>query len=118
MKDATTQWDRAAQIWPVLVFAARHQELVTYTTIEKLTGLPKFAQGPVLDRISAYCRKKNLPEIWGIVVNEKTGFPGDAGMKRKTELDILCKQHRVFAFNWFSHGCPKPEDFKKSHTDT
>jgi hypothetical protein len=55
MKGATTQNHRAAQIWSVLVFAAGHQEIITYATVEKLTGLPKFAIGPALNRIANYC---------------------------------------------------------------
>lgn len=115
MKDATknTQNHRAAQIWSVLVFAARHQEIITYATIEKLTGLRKFALSQALDRIADYCAANKFPELWSIVVNEETGFPAAKGMGKAKELEILYKQHRVFAFNWFSHGCPKLEDFQK-----
>jgi alkylated DNA nucleotide flippase Atl1 len=114
MKNSTNQNDRAAQIWSILVLTARHQEVITYATIAKLTGLPSYALGPALDRIADYCRKKKLPDLWTLIVNEKTGFPGKKGMARGEELDILCNQHRVFAFNWFSQDCPQAEDFKPS----
>jgi hypothetical protein len=116
MKDSTTQNHRAAQIWSVLVFAARHQEIITYATIERLTGLPRYTQGPALDRISDYCNWKKFPELWSIVVNEKTGFPGSKGMEREEELDVLLKQRRVFAFNWLEHNCPQSTDFKDAHS--
>jgi hypothetical protein len=113
MKDSTTQNHRAAQIWSVLVFAARHQEIITYATIEKLTGLPKFALSQALDRIADYCKRNKMPELWSLVVNEETGFPAAKGMGGAKELDILCKQHRAFAFNWFSHDCPKVQNFQR-----
>jgi len=116
MKDTTTQNHRAAQIWSVLVFAARHQEIITYATVEKLTGLPKFAIGPALNRIANYCEEKGRPELWTIVVNEESGFPAPEAMGKKSEFDILRSQQRAFAFNWFSHECPSPEDFKKAHS--
>lgn len=118
MNDSTTQNHRAAQIWSILVFAARHQEIITYATIEGLTGLPKFTLGPALDRIADYCKKKKFPELYAIVVNEKTGFPGERGMEREKELDVLLKQRRVFAFNWLKHPCPQSKDFKDVHGAT
>jgi hypothetical protein len=112
MKGSTIQSHRAAQVWSVLVFAARHQELVTYATIEKLTRLPRNGLGAYLNLIADYCKQKKLPDLWTIVVNEKTGFPAPEGKGELTELEILCKQQRAFAFNWFSHDCPRPEEFK------
>ena len=114
MNDSTTQSHRAAQIWSVLVFAARHQEIITYGTIDRLTGLNRNSLGIPLNLIASYCKRKNLPEIWSIVVNEETGFPGKKGMGEATELDILYKQHRVFAFNWHlkPYPCPRAKDFK------
>jgi hypothetical protein len=111
MKDAKSQ-HRAAQVWSILVFAARHQEIVTYSTVGKLTGLRPYGLGTYLDMIADYCRKKKYPDLWSIVVNEKTGFPGTGGMEEGEELEILREQRRVFAFNWFSKDCPQAGDFK------
>jgi hypothetical protein len=111
-KELTAQGHRATQVWSVLVFAARHQEIITYATIEKLTGLHRTNVGPYLTLIHHYCAKKNHPLLWSIAVNEKTGFPGKVGMEDRSKLKILCSQRNVFAFNWFSHDCPHPDDFK------
>jgi hypothetical protein len=112
MKDAKTQaHHRAAQLWSILVFAARHQEIITYSTIERLTGLPRNGLGTYLDLISDYCKQKDYPELWALAVNE-SGFPGSEGMKPGKQIKNICQQRRVFAFNWFSHDCPHPENFK------
>jgi hypothetical protein len=110
MKDSKTQGHRAAQLWSILVFAARHQEILTYSTIEKLTGLPRNGLGKYLNLISNYCKQRKYPDLWSIVVNEKTGFPGAEGMEDGRELENLRQQRRVFAFNWFSHDCPHARD--------
>jgi hypothetical protein len=110
MKDATPQGYRTVQIWSILVFAAQHQEIVTYATIQKLTGLPRNGLKEYLDLIHAYCEPRKYPDLWTIAVNEKTGFPG---VKSRTQHKILCDQRRVFAFNWFKDGCcPQPKNFK------
>ena len=111
MKISTSQ-HRTAQVWSVLVLAARHQEIISYATIGKLTGLHQNGIHSYLDGIADYCNKKHYPELWSIVVNQQTGFPGSGGMNRGEELDILRKQQRVFAFDWLSHPCPQAQDFE------
>jgi len=81
MKDATPQGYRTSQVWSILVLAAQHQKIITYATIQKLTGLPRNGLGSYLDLIGAYCNQKEYPELWSIAVNEETGFPGTGGME-------------------------------------
>lgn len=53
--------EQAAQIWPLLVYAARMQRILSYTEIQKMTGIPAVAQGRVLKFIQRYCERHKLP---------------------------------------------------------
>lgn len=111
-----TQYERAAQLWSVLALSARNHQIISYSTLKKLTGLSQRSVGPHLDPISDYCRQKGLPQMWKLVVSEKTGLPGKGGVgPEETTVDILVAQNRCFIFDWISHECPTPEDFKKAH---
>jgi hypothetical protein len=106
------QYERAAQIWSVLALAARNQKILSYGTIEKLTGLHRQQVGKNLDPIAAYCGKKKLPKMHMLVVNETKGLPGE---KLGSVQAILSAQNQAFVFDWLSHGCPTPEEFEKAH---
>jgi hypothetical protein len=114
------QFQRAAQLWPVLVFAARHQKILSYTTAMHLTGLAKPAIGPIaLGPIARYCMEHKLPWLTALMVSEETGLPGLRFMKAvKREFgdppDIFRLQSRVFVYDWFKHPVPTPDDFKSA----
>jgi hypothetical protein len=72
----TAEQERAAQFWAILVIAARGQMVLSYRMLERMTGLPAFAQAPVLKRIENYCEKSNFPRLTAIVVSQRTGVPG------------------------------------------
>lgn len=106
-----TKQDRAAQFWAVLVFAAKNQKIVSYDTMERLTGIPRQAVGQFLGPIQEYCKQNKLPPLTSLVVNEKDGLPSE-GFTEAT--DIFGAQARVFVFDWMSRKAPAPEDFKSS----
>ncbi len=114
------QFQRAAQLWPVLVFAARHQKILSYTTAMHLTGLATPAIGPIgLGSIFWYCKDHKLPWLTVLVVREETGLPGEGFMgEAKKEFgdppNIFQLQSRVFAYDWFKHPAPTPDDFKSA----
>ncbi len=113
------KYQRAAQLWSLLVLAARNQQLLSYSTIEHLTGIPKVAVGGMLGTISHYCNNRKLPWLTALVVNEETGLPGEGligSAKRKygDTLDIFAMQSRVFIYDWFKEPAPKTEDFKRA----
>jgi hypothetical protein len=112
MKDATSKQFRTSQIWSILVLAARHQHIITYGEIEKLTGLNRRNLRPYLDSIDNYCRRMKYPPLWSIVVKKMTRLPASGGMSKGEECKILSTQQRVFAFNWFSRRCPALEEFE------
>ena len=108
----TAQQYRTAQLWSVLVFAARHQEIVSYLMIERLTGIPRQGVSPYLNLIHEYCEDKQWPSLAVLAVNEATGKPGS---KYWAKIDVLAAQSRVFAFDWLKDKAPSPQDFINSN---
>lgn len=53
----------------MLVLAARNRQVLRYTTLEKLTGVPRQGQAPVLSAVAQYCKRKKLPVLVSLVVN-------------------------------------------------
>src|ERR1043166_7647986 len=76
MRSQMTNEQRALQFWSVLVLAARSQQLLSYKSMEKLTGIPKQGVGRVLAPIQAYCKRNKLPPLTALVINEDEGLPG------------------------------------------
>lgn len=113
------KYQRAAQLWSLLVFAAQHQLLLSYSDIEHLTGIPRVGVGKILGPITHYCQNRELPWLTFIVINEENGKPGEGplpGARRKygDALDLHVMQSRVFVYDWFKHPAPKTEDFKRA----
>jgi len=109
---------RAAQLWSLLVLAARNQQILTYSTVHNLTGIATVGVGGCLGPIIHYCRDHKLPWLTVLVVNEETGLPGDAFMEAAKKeygdkLDIFVLQSRVFAYDWFKTEIPSPSDFER-----
>lgn len=103
--------ERATQIWPVLAWAARNQQVLTYEQLAALIGVPTPALGGLLDPIQEYCRAHSLPPLTALVVSKVTGKPG-AGFNAAE--DVLAAQVQVFGFDWLQHGCPNPDDFDEA----
>jgi hypothetical protein len=116
------QFQRAAQLWSLLVLAARNQQILSYTTAEHLTGMDrrgigKYGLGPIF----WYCKAHKLPWLTVLVVEEGTGLPGEGFMgEAKKEYgdaaSIFQLQSRVFAYDWFKHKAPKQGDFESATT--
>ena len=111
------KYQRAAQLWSLCALAARNQQLLSYSTVQHLTGLPKVAVGGMLGTISGYCMERKLPWLTSIVVNEETGLPGEGLMKAaKREygnaLNIHAMHARVFIYDWFKEPAPTTKDFE------
>lgn len=104
-----TNEQRALQFWSVLVLAARTQQLLSYKTMEKLTGIPRQGVGKILAPIQDYCKKKKFPLLTALVVGEDEGLPG-TGFKGATEGNVFAAQSRVFVFDWLGEDVPSLED--------
>ena len=106
-----TEHDRAAQLWSLLVFAARNQKILSCHNLEQLTGISQQSVSGCLARIQNYCECHQLPPLTCIVVHEQTGMPSESLMDAK---DIFGAQARAFVYDWFARKAPTPEDFQKT----
>ncbi|HEV3036211.1 MAG TPA: hypothetical protein VHA33_00230 [Candidatus Angelobacter sp.] len=79
--------------------------------VEKLTGLPKVGLANFLGPIQDYCKRHKLPQLTALVVNERTGIPGEGF---HTLDDIFKAQSRVFVYDWLKDNVPTPDELEKS----
>jgi hypothetical protein len=120
---------RAAQVWALLVLAARTQQILSYTTLGRIVGIPAKGLAPILGRIEQYCgrHKPPLPRITAIVVGQDTGLPGHlfpgfeeeerepgaiGDPKGPHAMYALRDQSRVFVYDWLAAEAPSDEDFE------
>jgi len=103
-----TEHDRAAQLWSLLVLAARNQQVLSYVNLQQLTGIPQQSISKLLVPVQDYCERHKLPPLTSIVVNEPTGMPCQSLMDEK---EIFGAQARVFVYDWLHLRAPSPEDF-------
>lgn len=99
--------ERAAQIWPLLVFAAHHRQTLTYDLLARLIGVPRPALGQLLEPIQSYCLIKKLPALTALVVSGSTGLPGTGFSAAE---DIPGMHALVFAHDWLAGLAPKPDE--------
>lgn len=105
---------RAAQIWPVLAWAARNRQILTYDLLGKAIGVPSRALAQLLSPIQDYCIARKLEPLTSIVVKQDTGLPGTGFIAVE---DVPATQMRVFRFDWLAHGCPTVEHFEQMESE-
>ncbi len=98
--------ERAWQAWPVLAYAASHQQLLTYETLGRLTGMHAAGLGAVLEHIQSYCLVHELPPLSALVVNKGTGLPSH-GFVASTNVPRAFLE--IFSHDWLAMPCPTPE---------
>ena len=120
-----THAQSSLHVWSVLVMAARNQQVLSYGTMEAITGHPANLQAPILGRIEHYCKKKGFPKITSILINQDEGVPGylypgykgsAASLDPAVYLTLFKEQSLVFAFDWLKrleHVAPCESDFAK-----
>jgi hypothetical protein len=106
-----TIYQRAAQFWAVLAFAATHHQVITYPILSKLVGMPNPALGKMLAPIQTFCEKKKLPPLTALVVKDTSGIPGTGFIAAQ---DIPAAQMKVFQFDWLKFGAPSPDNIKET----
>jgi hypothetical protein len=99
--------ERAAQIWPVLLLAARNHQILTYGVLADLIGVPCAGLGQLLEPIQSYCLIRGLPPLTVLVVGKKSGLPGD-GFTAAQEIPPT--QMKVFGFDWIRQPKPTPNE--------
>src|SRR5687768_2122606 len=95
--------ERAWQVWPLLAFAARNRQLLTYEMVAQLTGMATPGLGRVLEPIQSYCLLNGLPALSALVVNKETGLPGIGFI---AAADVPREFIRIFEHNWVAVACP------------
>ena len=60
-------YQHAAQIWSLLVWAARSRQTLTYEILAKLINIPQFRLGPHLEPIQSFCLLNDLPPLTCLV---------------------------------------------------
>jgi hypothetical protein len=93
-----TTYERAIQIYQVLIAAAHQRQTITYTILGKLIGVPQQGVGNHLEHIQQYCVSNDLPPITVLVVRKGSGKPG-SGLTAAEDVDS--ERERVYAHAWF-----------------
>jgi hypothetical protein len=104
--------EQAGRLWPILVLAARHQQILSYSMLERLTGIRRDRQARPLGRIARFCEDRKYPPLTAVVVNERDGVPGHGYPVRK---NVFRDQCRVFVFDWLKFDHPADGDFSKPY---
>ncbi|MFL9913974.1 hypothetical protein PQR75_00910 [Paraburkholderia fungorum] len=102
----------ASVYFPILVDCARNQQLITYGNLvarakelyphsEEVQSAIPTSSGQKLDVIRTFCRKRDLPDLASLVVNAKTGAPGESDPLRHIADEL---QQQAFAYDWDSQS--------------
>jgi hypothetical protein len=102
-------YQRAAQIWAVLAWAATNRQVLTYSILSKLIGMPMPAIGGMLEPIQTYCQERGLPPLTVLVVQQDTGIPGAGFIAAQ---DIPAALMSVFKQDWLGYGAPSPDNIQ------
>ena len=107
-----TKFQRAVQIWSLLVCAAKDRRTYTYGQLASELGMGGAGvMGKFLGPIMYYCRNQQLPPLTVLVVNQDTGLPG-SGLT--TIENVNLDRERVFAHDWFQLEPPETGDFEEA----
>jgi putative restriction endonuclease len=100
------RFQRAYQVWAVLVFAARNRQVLSYDLLSHLIGVPRPGLGQILEPIQSYCLLNRFPALTSLVVSHDSGLPGQGFIAAQ---DVPREQARVFEHDWLS-PIPPNED--------
>ena len=104
--------ESAAQIWPILVGAAKNEQPLSYGDVARRIGEedPRII-GQLLEPIQSYCLLNKLPALTVLVVNKNTGEPG-RGFIAVPRDAIPNEKQKVFNHNWMAEKTPSPDDLQ------
>lgn len=112
-----TRPSRALQVWQILISAAMNRQTHTYKSLSNLmfghnaTGV----LGPMLGYVADYCNKYSLPPLTVIVVNSKTGLPGE---EIPVNESLNEQRERVYSFDWYDIYPPSEEELEQVKVKT
>jgi len=110
-----TKYQGSTQIWTLLTSAALERKTYTYGGIAGTLG---FKGGGVmvaqfLGPIMWLCEYKKYPPLTVLVVNKKTGLPGDG---LSTINEVNSDREKVFNFDWLGIEPPQIKDFQDAES--
>ncbi|MBM7842122.1 hypothetical protein [Herpetosiphon giganteus] len=105
-----TTYERALQIYQVLISLAHNRQTLTYSLLGDLVGLPRQSLGAHLDHLFRYCQHNNLPQITVLIVRKTEGNPSSGFSAEMLNLDQ--ERERVFEYPWFRQKPLTVEDLK------
>jgi len=79
-----TTYERALQIYQILIGAAHDRRILTYEMVGKHIGVPQQGLANHLEHIMRYCQRESLPPLTCLVVQKGSGIPGP-GLTTVTE---------------------------------
>jgi len=94
----TSTYERAIQIYQILIGAAHNRQVLTYEILGEMIGVPARGLAPHLDYLMRYCQRAGLPPLTVLVVQKKSGKPGEGFT---TFEDLHRDRERVFAHDWY-----------------
>lgn len=103
-------YQRAIQIYQVLIAAAYQRQTLTYELVGERVGLPPVGVGNHLEHLKVYCEQHELPPLTVLVVRKDDGTPS-SGYGGIAHADV--ERERVFAYEWHKHP-PITEDDLRS----
>lgn len=103
--------EQTACIWPLLVFAALNRRVLTYDLLARLIDAPATDLGRLLEPIQSHCILKGLPPLTSIVVDARTGLPGEGFIAAD---DVPRAQAETFRFDWLAGPVPSREDYRQA----
>ena len=93
-----TTYERAIQIYQILIGAAHNRQVLNYQILGRMIGVPARGLGPHLDHLMKYCERNELPPLTVLVVKKYSGRPGE-GLTTCVDMDE--DRERVFAHDWY-----------------
>ena len=109
---AMTKYQRAMQIWMILVCAARERKTYTYGKLASILGMNGAGVlSQLLDPVMRFCNNNKYPPLTVLVVNKDTGVPG-TGLS--TIVAVNTDRENVFNFPWFEREPPQISDFEEA----
>lgn len=103
---------RALQAWQILISTAKNRQIYTYKKLSELM-YGRAAQGviaSILGHIAYFCNEYGLPPLTALVVNEKTGLPGEG---IPTDKDLNAIREEIYAFDWYDVYPPSESELKE-----
>ena len=113
-KASPTAASRALQIWLILIGKAHNRQTMTYEQLAELLGYGGAGtMAQLLGHVYHFCSQNELPPLTALVVNKKTGLPGQG----LPATDLHAQRELVFRYRWYEMFPPTLEQLAQAYQD-